>query len=184
LGQDFGARQGVVGANANSSDSPAWHLVSGALDRLVSTTSRPNGFQLGLSYQSQAVETAGQAVTGSFKEGFVDSCGLDSRHGEQQGEIGLHRTFSDCCSRQVRVIDQLHIFCLEPRPLSAAKFLPEFLGFVRNEEMAVSVVHLHHGSDIVDIQKEKDVLQDVVVLTGETHGLDEECQMSEFILEK
>jgi hypothetical protein len=170
----------VVGSNALSSDSPLWHPVFSALDRSESTTSGPNDFQFGLSYQSLAVGTAGQVITGSFKEGFVDSCGLDSRHGEQQGEIGLYITFSDCCSRQVQVIDQLHMFCLEPWPLSAAKFLPEFLGFVRNEETAP----LHHGSGIVDVQKGEDVLLDVVVLTGETHGLDEECQMSDFLLEK
>jgi hypothetical protein len=84
----------------------------------------------------------------------------------------------------VQVIDQLHTFSLEPWPLPVAKFLPEFLGFVRNEETSVSVVHLHHGSDIVDIHKGEDVLQDVVILTGETHGLDEECQMSEFLFRK
>jgi hypothetical protein len=165
LGKEFGAGQGVVGANA---DSPYWQQAFGALERSVLTTGGPNSFQFRFSDQTLAVGTAGQEVTESFKEGLVDTCGLGNPHGEQQGEIGLYGIFSDCCSRQVQVIDHLHMFCREPWPLPAAKFFPEFLGFVRNKETAVSVIHFHHGSDIVDVQKGENVLLNVVILTGET----------------
>jgi uncharacterized cysteine cluster protein YcgN (CxxCxxCC family) len=67
----------------------------------------------------------------------------------------------------MQAIDELHTCVrLEPRPLSAAIFLPQFCGFVRNKETAVSMVHHHHRPELVDVQKGKDFLLDVIALNS------------------